>query len=34
MAGGVLALAIAFLTIAARILRAAAENPVASLRVE
>ena len=34
MAGGMLALVIAFLTIAARILRAAAENPVASLRVE
>ncbi len=34
MAGGMLALVIAFLTIAARILRAAAENPVAALRVE
>lgn len=34
MAGGTLALAVAFLTVGARILRAAAENPVESLRVE
>ena len=34
LAGGALALAIAFLTIGVRIIRAAAENPVETLRVE
>lgn len=34
MAGGALALAIAFLTVGARVIRAAAENPIEALRVE
>jgi putative ABC transport system permease protein len=34
LAGGALALAIAFLTVGARVIRAAAENPIEALRVE